>query len=171
MLSSIILAFLLPATHATLTHKGVDCSSLLVEEAAGHSYIGIDGNTKPLEKILHNNGVNTVRQRLWYGTSDDDYNVDYNIELAKRAQAVGVEVYLDIFFSETWTDPGHQTTPSAWVCLQQWVAEVSLHDRLTRYAGRLQRRRSSDRSAELHPVGHELVQLGRYPAVHCRHWQ
>lgn len=110
-----ILPLLLPAAYAALTYKGVDWSSLLVEEASGQSYIGIDGTSKPLEDILHNNGVNTVRQRLWYGTSDDDYNVDYNVKLAKRAQAVGLEVYLDIFFSDTWTDPGHQTTPSAWV--------------------------------------------------------
>jgi len=97
-----------------LTHKGVDWSSLLVEEDAGQSYIGIDGTTKALEHILKNNGVTTVRQRLWYGTDDDDYNLDYNLKLAARAQAVGLEVYLDIFFSSTWTDPGNQATPSDW---------------------------------------------------------
>ena len=104
----------LTVAHTALTYKGVDWSSLLVEEAAGKSYIGTDGNVKPLERILKNNGVNVVRQRIWYDPANGDYNLDYNLKLAKRAQAEGLEVYLDFHFSETWADPSHQTTPTAW---------------------------------------------------------
>ena len=52
------------ASSVALTYKGVDWFSLLVEEAAGRSYIGLDGQKAPLETILAANGVNTVRQRL-----------------------------------------------------------------------------------------------------------
>ena len=97
-----------------LTHKGVDWSSTLVEESAGQSYIGIDGNEKPIERIYKNNGVNTVRQRLWFDPSDGDYDLEYNLQLAKRAHAEGLQIYLDFHFSSTWADPGHQTTPTAW---------------------------------------------------------
>lgn len=58
------LALLWPVAHAALAFKGVDCSSLLVEEAAGHSYKNAAGTIQPLETILANSGVNTVRQRL-----------------------------------------------------------------------------------------------------------
>ena len=115
MLFSLLLPILASVAQAALTHKGVDWSSLLVEESAGKSYIGIDGNTKPLERILKNNGVTTVRQRLWNNPADGDYNLDYNLKLAARAHALGLKVYLDFHFSDTWADPGHQTTPAAWV--------------------------------------------------------
>ncbi|KAK4553140.1 hypothetical protein LTR86_009867 [Recurvomyces mirabilis] len=97
---------------AGLTYRGVDWSSIAVEETSGKTFSDLDGKTKPLEQILTNNGVNILRQRLWYGNGD--YDLDYNLKLAKRAHAAGLQIYLDIFFSTTWTDPGHQTTPSAW---------------------------------------------------------
>ncbi|KAL9105558.1 MAG: hypothetical protein Q9227_009302 [Pyrenula ochraceoflavens] len=99
---------------AALTYKGADWSSLLVEEASGHSYKNTAGSTQPLETILKSSGVNTVRQRLWVNPSDGNYNIAYNIKLGKRAKAAGLNVYLDMHFSDTWADPGHQTTPAAW---------------------------------------------------------
>ncbi|KAK5163382.1 uncharacterized protein LTR77_010755 [Saxophila tyrrhenica] len=103
---------LVAGSHAALTAKGVDWSSLLVEEASGQSYKSVSGEVQPLETILGNSGVNTVRQRLWY--TDGDYGLEYNLELARRAQAAGLDFYLDIFYSPTWTDAGHQETPSDW---------------------------------------------------------
>jgi arabinogalactan endo-1,4-beta-galactosidase len=93
---------------AALQYKGVDWSSVPVEEAAGRSYSTSSGTTESFEKILVANGVNTVRQRLWVNPSDGNYNLDYNIKLAKRAKAAGLSVYLDIHFSDTWADPSNQ---------------------------------------------------------------
>ncbi|KAI0012175.1 family 53 glycosyl hydrolase [Xylariaceae sp. FL0662B] len=104
----------LVAVRAALTHKGVDWSSVIVEENAGISYTTTSGTARSLEQILADNGVNTVRQRVWVNPSDGNYNLDYNLKLAKRAQAVGLEVYVDFHYSDTWADPGHQTTPSGW---------------------------------------------------------
>lgn len=53
-------------------------------------------------------------QRIWVNPSDGIYDLDYNIELAKRAGNAGLSVYLDLHFSDTWADPGHQATPSGW---------------------------------------------------------
>ncbi|KAK5131951.1 hypothetical protein LTR08_000463 [Meristemomyces frigidus] len=100
---------------AALPFKGVDWSSLLIEEAAGHTYKTASGTTQPLETILKSSGVNTVRQRLWVNPSNGDYNLAYNLKLAARAKAAGLSVYLDIHFSDTWADPSHQATPAAWV--------------------------------------------------------
>ncbi|KAN0110580.1 glycoside hydrolase family 53 protein [Hyaloscypha variabilis] len=105
-------ALLLAGVQCSLTYKGVDWSSLLIEEAAGYSYK--NGTTQPLETILKSSGVNTVRQRLWVNPTGGNYDLDYNIKLAKRANATGLNVYLDMHFSDTWADPGHQTTPSGW---------------------------------------------------------
>lgn len=102
-----ILLLFAPISKAALTYKGVDWSSVAVEEAAGRTYKNSAGTTQPLETILKASGVNTVRQRLWVATSST-YNLAYNLKLAARAKAAGLSIYLDMHFSDTWADPGHQ---------------------------------------------------------------
>ncbi|KAI1805906.1 glycoside hydrolase family 53 protein [Daldinia bambusicola] len=115
MLASLFLTFSsLTAVQAALKYKGVDWSSVIVEEKAGISYTTTSGSTEPLEKILKESGVNTVRQRVWVNPRDGNYNLDYNIKLAQRAKAVGLDVYVDFHYSDTWADPGHQVIPSGW---------------------------------------------------------
>ncbi|KAI1756604.1 glycoside hydrolase family 53 protein [Xylaria castorea] len=97
-----------------LTYKGVDWSSVVVEEKAGRSYKTTSGQTKSLESILKESGVNTVRQRIWVNPSDGNYNLAYNLQIAKRAKAAGLGVYLDLHYSDTWADPAHQTIPAGW---------------------------------------------------------
>ncbi|OTA85655.1 glycoside hydrolase family 53 protein [Hypoxylon sp. CO27-5] len=104
----------LTAVQAALKYKGVDWSSVIVEEKAGISYTTTSGTTEPLEKILVESGVNTVRQRVWVNPRDGNYNLDYNLKLAQRAKAVGLDVYVDFHYSDTWADPGHQAIPSGW---------------------------------------------------------
>lgn len=91
-----------------LTYKGVDWSSVVVEEQAGRSYKTTSGQTKPLESILKESGVNTVRQRIWVNPSDGNYNLAYNLQIAKRAKAAGLGIYLNLHYSDTWADPAHQ---------------------------------------------------------------
>jgi arabinogalactan endo-1,4-beta-galactosidase len=104
---------------AALPYKGVDWSSLLIEEKAGRTYKSASGQTQPLETILKNAGVNTVRQRIWVNPADGNYNLDYNIRLAKRAQAAGLQIYLNFHYSDNWADPGKQVTPAAWSSLSR----------------------------------------------------
>lgn len=93
---------------AALTYKGVDWSSVLVEEEAGYKYKTTTGTTEALETILKSSGVNTVRQRVWVNPSGGTYDLDYNLEIAARAKAAGLEIYLDLHLSDTWADPGAQ---------------------------------------------------------------
>ncbi|EEY21457.1 arabinogalactan endo-1,4-beta-galactosidase [Verticillium alfalfae VaMs.102] len=115
MLASVATSALLLWSSATaaLTYRGVDWSSTLVEERAGIKYTN-GGSAQPLEQILKANGVNSVRQRIWVNPSNGDYNLDYNLNLAKRAKAQGLSVYLTLHFSDTWADPAHQAIPSGW---------------------------------------------------------
>ncbi|PBP24443.1 arabinogalactan endo-1,4-beta-galactosidase [Diplocarpon rosae] len=114
MLPSAVFPLLFAGVQAALTFKGVDWSSLLVEEAAGITYKTTGNVTVPLEQILVASGVNTVRQRLWVNPPDGNYNLEYNLKLAKRAQAVGLSVYLNLHFSDSWADPTKQVSPAAW---------------------------------------------------------
>ncbi|KAK6594920.1 arabinogalactan endo-beta-galactosidase [Botrytis cinerea] len=108
-----VLAFA-PQVFAALTYKGVDWSSVTVEEGSGYTYKNTAGTTQALETILAASGVNTVRQRIWVNPSSGQYNLAYNLALAKRAKAAGLKIYLDLHFSDTWADPSHQAIPSGW---------------------------------------------------------
>ena len=99
---------------AGLAYKGVDWSSVIVSEKSGRSYKDSSGKVQPLETILKASGVNTVRARLWVNPTGGNYNLDYNLQLAKRAKAAGLATYIDLHYSDTWADPAHQTTPAAW---------------------------------------------------------
>ena len=102
MFASLFLALSsLTAVQAALKYKGVDWSSVIVEEKAGISYTTASGTTESLEKILVDSGVNTVRQRVWVNPRDGNYNLDYNLKLAQRAKAVGLGVYVDFHYSDT----------------------------------------------------------------------
>ncbi|KAJ1566999.1 hypothetical protein HK405_007578 [Cladochytrium tenue] len=99
---------------AALTYRGVDWSSVAVEEAAGRTFhASASAAAQPLETLLVAAGVNIVRQRVWVSDSST-YSLAYNVALAKRAKAAGLKVYLDLHLSDTWADPAHQTIPAGW---------------------------------------------------------
>ena len=106
--SAFFLAYLVTAVSAALQYKGADISSLLHLEAAGRKYYSGSGVVTPLETLLKNNGANSVRQRIWVNPADGNYNLDYNLRLARRVRAAGMSVYVDMHFSDTWADPAHQ---------------------------------------------------------------
>lgn len=106
--SAFALAYLGTVVSAALQYKGADISSLLHLEAAGKKYSSKSGVVTPLETLLKNNGANSVRQRIWVNPADGNYNLDYNLRLARRVRAAGMSVYVDMHFSDTWADPGHQ---------------------------------------------------------------
>lgn len=113
-LTSFALLSLACTANAALKYVGVDWSSVKVEEKSGVSYTTTSGQRQPLEKILADNGVDTVRQRIWVNPSNGEYNLNYNLELAKRAKAQGLNVYLDLHYSDTWADPSKQGIPKGW---------------------------------------------------------
>lgn len=110
---TLVLLALAAASNA-LEYVGVDWSSVQVEEDSGITYTTASGTAEPLEQILADAGVNTVRQRIWVNPSDGIYNLDYNLELAQRAQAQGLDIYVNLHLSDTWADPANQDIPSGW---------------------------------------------------------
>ena len=128
--SLLYLLFLLLLTPRSVlgrvAYRGVDWSSAIVEEELqGLRYKFANGTAAPLETILAAAGVNSVRQRIWVTPADsgtgsrssggnNTYGVEYNLRLARRARAVGLSVYLDFHYSDTWADPGHQRIPAGW---------------------------------------------------------
>lgn len=91
-------AGLLSTVSASLTYKGADISSLLLLEEEGITYKWTDGYVEAFEYILEKSGANTIRQRVWVNPSNGDYDLDYNLKLAKRVKAAGMDLYLDLHF-------------------------------------------------------------------------
>ncbi len=90
--------------------KGADISSLTEQEDFGVVYNEC-GVQKDLLTILTNRGITLARIRLWTKTP---YDLAYVSSLATRCKAAGMQVMLDIHYSDTWADPGTQTKPRAW---------------------------------------------------------
>lgn len=92
---------------------GADLSFLKFAEDEGDVFFE---NGKPVDvlQLLKNHGYNWVRLRLFVHPTDLPNNLDYTIALAKRAKALGYHFLLDLHYSDTWADPHHQITPSAW---------------------------------------------------------
>lgn len=102
--------------------KGADLSALAEMEKAGFKYFDENGVQKDAMTILKEEGFNAVRLRLWvnpysadgqaYGGGTNDLKTD--IELARRAKALGMQLLLDLHYSDFWTDPGKQIKPKGW---------------------------------------------------------
>lgn len=102
-------------------YKGMDISTIKEVEALGGKFYD-HGVEKDVFEILKSYGTNAVRIRLWndpYAEDGTPYGAGTNdrqtaIELAGRAKAHGMEVLLDIHYSDFWADPGKQRVPKAW---------------------------------------------------------
>jgi arabinogalactan endo-1,4-beta-galactosidase len=98
---------------------GADISALArIEEAGGVFRDG--GQAADAIAILRTYGSNIFRLRLFVNPNDSDVQVNdlpYTVQLAGRIKASGAKLLLDIHYSDTWADPGHQTTPAAWAGL------------------------------------------------------
>jgi arabinogalactan endo-1,4-beta-galactosidase len=95
---------------------GADISSLARIEQAGGVFRD-SGRAKDAVLILRSHGAGIFRLRLFVNPPDTDVVVNdlpYTIALARRVKAAGAKLLLDIHYSDTWADPGHQTTPAAW---------------------------------------------------------
>jgi len=99
-----------------LTYHGADFSSLVNLENSGIQYhdAATSSSAAKFETILAKHGTNLARIRVWTSTNNADYSLTYGLALAKRAAAAGMAIYVDLHYSDTWADPGHQAIPAGW---------------------------------------------------------
>ena len=75
------------------------------------------GQPKDIFAIFKDHGATCIRLRLFVnpdGKGGVVNDLPYTIALAKRVKAAGLVFSLDLHYSDTWADPGHQITPAAW---------------------------------------------------------
>ena len=132
-LGILFLAWQLPAQNNFIA--GADISLLAYFETNGIVYKDNDQAGDAIQ-ILKNHGINCIRLRLFTSSSAQveadpyDYinNLAYTVPLAVRVKKAGLQLMLDFHYSDTWADPGHQATPSAWTNLTFVQLVQEMHD-------------------------------------------
>jgi arabinogalactan endo-1,4-beta-galactosidase len=102
---------------ASAFETGGDLSELTWEQnSEGVTFRNSSGATIDPVAYAKSQGWTCVRLRLLVdgGSGALEQNESYDIALAKRVKAQGMHLILDLFYSNTWADPGQQTTPSEW---------------------------------------------------------
>ena len=135
--------------------RGADLSALERIEQAGGAF-GNGGQPGDAIAILRAQGVNGVRLRLFVNPSGQEVQVNdlgYTVRMAGRAKAVGATLLLDLHYSDTWADPGHQETPAAWAAF----GIDSLEQQVETYtAGVITRLKQAGALPDIVQIGNEI---------------
>ncbi len=102
--------------------RGVDVSTVLSLEESGVVFRDAAGQPADLFTVLADNGVNSVRIRVWNdpfdatgrGYGGGSVDVDRAVEIGELATAAGMGVLVDFHYSDFWVDPAKQILPKAW---------------------------------------------------------
>lgn len=116
--------------------RGMDLSSVLVEEKSGVKYYNFQGEEQDVFQTFAEAGVNYVRLRVWNDPYDEEGNgygggnndVATAIELGNRATQYGMRVCIDFHYSDFWADPKRQHAPKAWENMSIEEKEKALYD-------------------------------------------
>lgn len=100
---------------------GMDASSVISLENSGVKYYNYNGE-EDVFKILADNGINTIRVRVWNDPYDEKGNgfgggncdIETAVAIGKRANLYGMNLMVDFHYSDFWADPAKQMVPRAW---------------------------------------------------------
>lgn len=124
--------------------RGADVSMTEEVESLGGSYRA-DGRERDLFELLAEAGVNTVRLRAWIDPYDEDgepymggtNDLEATVRLARRARRAGLDLLLDLHYSDFWTDPKKQPIPKSWRHLTGRALAEQVHDYTAEVLARL----------------------------------
>ncbi|MGB0777928.1 MAG: glycoside hydrolase family 53 protein [Flavobacteriaceae bacterium] len=94
--------------------SGVDLSSFPEISETNPQFFDLDGEQRKFLNILKENGINTVRLRLWVTPKNEHSGFTEVKNFAQVLKENGFKTWLSLHYSDTWADPGNQETPEAW---------------------------------------------------------
>lgn len=118
--------------------RGADLSFLPQIESAGTIFYDSTGTAMDPLTIFKDNGCNTVRLRLWYQPATVHSSFSEVLSFSNKIHTAGLKVWLDIHYSDTWADQGHQTKPASWANLSTSVLEDSVYQYTKRVVSAIQ---------------------------------
>ncbi|RAG87284.1 arabinogalactan endo-1,4-beta-galactosidase [Streptacidiphilus pinicola] len=121
----------LASGYASLPIRGGDVSSLERGQEKGGVYYDSSGTQQTALTVLGNAGMNYARLRVWVNPADGFDDETELLAMARQVKAKGMGLLLDLHYSDTWADPGHQTVPAAWAgdSLSQLETQVTAYSR------------------------------------------
>jgi arabinogalactan endo-1,4-beta-galactosidase len=108
--------------------KGADVSWVTQMEAGGKKFYNSNGAEQECMALLKSLGMNAVRLRAWVNPSPVWNNTADVVSKALRAKSLGLKIMLDIHYSDTWADPGHQAKPVAWAGQDFATLKISVYN-------------------------------------------
>ena len=100
-----------PATGAVRAGADLSFTPQLVSLGAVYR---LDGTAVDLLDACATHGLEIVRLRLWHTPAEPWNGLDATVAFAREVKARGFDLMLDLHYSDTWADPGHQSKPAAW---------------------------------------------------------
>jgi arabinogalactan endo-1,4-beta-galactosidase len=107
--------------------NGMDVSFLDEIEREGGTFSD-GGQPGDCLAIMRDNGVNSIRLRIWNDPDHGYCNLERTLLLAKRIKALGLHFLLDFHYSDGWADPGKQWKPKAWEGLDYDGLKQAVYD-------------------------------------------
>jgi arabinogalactan endo-1,4-beta-galactosidase len=105
---------------------GADLSWVQEDEANGSTYFD-HGKQEDVFKIFKDHGFNAIRLRVFVNpgspkgyarTSKEPYcDLAHTLAVAKRVHDAGMQLLIDLHYSDTWAAPNKQAKPVAWESL------------------------------------------------------
>lgn len=118
ILATLLLLFSCKSNEEALVEStlllGADLSYINEIEDCGGFYSRNGVKTDPYI-IFKESGANVVRVRLWHSPDWTEYSTYSDVEKTiRRAKEAGMQVLLNIHYSDDWADPQQQIIPEAW---------------------------------------------------------
>ncbi|WP_396189043.1 arabinogalactan endo-beta-1,4-galactanase [Flavobacterium sp.] len=137
--------------------SAVDISQYPEIASSNISFKDFNGNQKDLLDLLKENGVNTIRLRLWVNPVDEHSGFEEVKQFSQVLKLKGFKTWLTVHYSDTWADPANQQMPSQW----EGLSYTSLKDSVYNYTKKVVNQINPDyiqigneiNSGFLHPIG------------------
>jgi arabinogalactan endo-1,4-beta-galactosidase len=98
----------------TPIYKGADVSWVSQMEDSGFQFYNSAGTAMDCMQLLQSLDIGLIRLRVWVNPATKYNGTADVVAKAVHAKSLGLRVMIDFHYSDTWADPGHQTTPAAW---------------------------------------------------------
>lgn len=94
--------------------KAVDISQFEEIATSNPFFFDLNNIQKEFLDILKENGVNTIRLKLWINPSNIYSSFNNVKQFSEKIKNKGFKTWLTVHYSDTWADPGNQKTPNVW---------------------------------------------------------
>lgn len=101
-----------PVEHEFIS--AADLSSLPLLNEKNIQFYDENNAKTALLPFLKNNGLNTVRIRIWNHPATLHSGFEEVKYFSEQVKSLGLKVWITVHYSDTWADPGQQTPPKNW---------------------------------------------------------